>query len=324
MVGADRRDVELGEAAGGGRGTDAARDLGVVVERQERDDRERRDAADGLDGDDQLLEVEERLDHEQIDATSLEDACLRRVQGAVLGGVEHLELAERADRARDEDVAPGDLTGLPGESHARGVDLLEPVVEKDAGELAAVRPEGVRLDQLGAGRDVARVYRDDALGSAEVRLLGAAQAGHGPGDERTHAAVGDDRTAGAQSIQEAAHGSATVTTRRRGPGSSGRVLGPGRSGAAARPRSDTVWLPSWRSPPPSAPKRRPVSEAVIGGARPRPYHPAGVCLPGLARVRKRRGGGHRRPVLHSAAVEMIAVSSQTRSWSLHRHTAVRA
>jgi hypothetical protein len=27
----------------------------------------------------------------------------------VLGGVEHLELAERADRARDEDVASGDL-----------------------------------------------------------------------------------------------------------------------------------------------------------------------------------------------------------------------
>ena len=102
-----------------GRRADAARDLGLVVERQQRDDRKRGDAAHRLDRDDELLEVEERLDHEQVDAASLEHLRLRRVLRTVLGGVEHLELAERADRPGDEDVAPGDLARLAREPDGR-------------------------------------------------------------------------------------------------------------------------------------------------------------------------------------------------------------
>ena len=191
----DRRDVERREPAGRGLGADAARDLRVVVERQERDDREGGDAAHRLDGDDQLLEVEERLDHEEVDAAPLEHLRLRRVERAVLGRVEHLELAERADRPCDEDVAARDLARLAGEPHAGGVDLLERVVEEDARELAPVRAERVRLDQLGARGDVARVDGDHALGRAEVRLLGAAEPRNGAGDERARAAVGDERRA---------------------------------------------------------------------------------------------------------------------------------
>ena len=104
---------------------DPAGDLGLVVEGQQRDDRERRDAAHRLDRDDELVEVEERLDHEEVDAAALEHAGLLGVERAVLGGVEHLELAERADRAGDEDVAARDLARLAREPHARRVDLLE-------------------------------------------------------------------------------------------------------------------------------------------------------------------------------------------------------
>ena len=71
---------------------------------------------------------------------------------------------------------PGHLARLAREAHRGRVDRLELVLEELAGELAAVGPEGVRLDQLGAGADVARVHGDDALGGAQIRLLGAAQA----------------------------------------------------------------------------------------------------------------------------------------------------
>ena len=225
-------------------GADAAGDLAVVVEGEQRDDRERRDAAHRLDRDDELVEVEERLDHEQVDAATLEDPRLLRVEGAVLGGVEDLELAERADRARDEDVAAGDLARLPCQPNAGRVDLLELVVEQDAGELAAVGAERVRLDQLGAGRDVARVHRDDALGRAEIRLLGAAQAADGARDERAHPAVGDERRAGSQAVEEAAHGAATLDQRVRR-----------RGGAAAGPRP-TRSAPRAGAGPPSREGRR--------------------------------------------------------------------
>ena len=59
----------------------------------------------------------------------------------------------------------------------------------------AVGAKGVGFDQLRARGDEARVQGDDALGSADVRLLRTAQAGDGAGDEDAHAAVGDDRRA---------------------------------------------------------------------------------------------------------------------------------
>ena len=230
VVRPDRGHVQLGEPTRHDLGADAARDLGLVVERQEGDDRERRHAAHRLDRNDELLEVEEGLDHEEIHAAPLEHPRLGGVQRAVLGGVEHLELAERADRARDEDVAARDLARLAGEPDAGGVDRLERVVEQHAGELAAIRAEGVRLDQLRPRRDVARVDGDDALRRAEVRLLGAAQAGHRLRDQRARAAVRDDRRAVAQAFEETAHGSAMLVV---SPGATSAPRRIGRSGAAA-------------------------------------------------------------------------------------------
>ena len=119
----------------------------------------------------------------------------------MVGHVEHLELAQRADRARDEDVATRDLARLTGEPHRRGVDALELVLELVPREVAAVGAEGVRLDQLGARADVARVHRDDALGRAQVRLLGQAQAGHRLGQQRAEPPVGDDRRAARAAVR---------------------------------------------------------------------------------------------------------------------------
>ena len=191
-------------------GTDPSRDLGLVVEGEERHDRERRDRAHRLDRDDELVEVEERLDHEQVDAPTFEHAGLCRVERAVLGRVEHLELAERPDRAGDEHVSAGDLPCLARKPHACGVDLLEGVVEQCARELPPVRTEGVRLDQLRTRRDVSGMDGDHALGSLQVRLLWAPEAMHGSRDERAHAAVGDERQARAEAFEEAAHEPATL------------------------------------------------------------------------------------------------------------------
>ena len=102
----------------------------------------------------------------------------------------------------------GDLPRLAREPHAGRVDPLELVLEEVRRELRPVRAEGVRLDQLGARADVADVHRDDALGRAQVGLLGTAQPRHGGRDERAHAAVGDDRRARrSRSRRRPAHGS---------------------------------------------------------------------------------------------------------------------
>ncbi len=164
--------------------------LGAVVERHQRDDRERGDAAHRLDRVAQLVQVVERLDHEEVGAAALED--LRLVGEQLAAHARGRGLAERADRAGDENVAAGHLARVAGELDRGGVDPLEVVLEEVLRELAPVRAERVRLDQLGAGVDEGDVERDDRVGRAQVRLLRAAQAWHRGGDERAHASVGDD------------------------------------------------------------------------------------------------------------------------------------
>ena len=206
VVRSDGGDVEPGKPLGGLGRTHAAGGIAVLVEGHQGDDRQRGLGAHGLDGGHQLVEVEERLDHEEVDAATLEYLRLLRVERRVVRDVEGLELAERADRPRDEDVPSRDLARLPCEAHTCGVDRLEVVLEEVGGELAPVGAERVRLDQLRAGPDEARVQRDHALGGAQVRLLGAAQPRHGARDDRAHAAVRHDHGACAEPLQEAIHG----------------------------------------------------------------------------------------------------------------------
>ena len=63
-------------------------------------------------------EVVERLDHEEVDAAPLEDLRLLGIERRRLAPLE-LGVAERADRAGDEDVAPRHLACLAGELHGR-------------------------------------------------------------------------------------------------------------------------------------------------------------------------------------------------------------
>ena len=78
MVRADRGDVELGEPLGRLARGHAGERLGALVEGHQRDDRQARDAAHRLDRVDELLEVVERLDHEEVGAAALEDAAPAR------------------------------------------------------------------------------------------------------------------------------------------------------------------------------------------------------------------------------------------------------
>ena len=125
-----------------------------------------------------------------------------RVVGAALG--------QRPDRACDEDVLPRDLARVARALDARADDRLELVLEVEPGQLAPVRAERVRLDQLGPGPDEAQVRRDDALGRADVRLLGAAQARHGAREQRAHAAVADDHGPARQALEEPAHSAQAI------------------------------------------------------------------------------------------------------------------
>ena len=51
------------------------------------------------------------------------------------------------------------------------------------------------------------MHLEHALGSAQVRLLGAAEPGDGAGEQGTHAPVGDDRSLLGEPLEKAAHAS---------------------------------------------------------------------------------------------------------------------
>ena len=200
VVRADRGHVQRGEPLGCLARRHAGQRLRALVEGEQRDDGEARDRPDGLDRVDELVEVVERLDHEQVGAPALEH---RRLVGEELTALPRgHRLAERPDRARDEDLAPGHLACVARELHGGRVDPLEVVLEEVVRELAAVRAEGVRLDELRARVDEADVERDDRVRGAEIRLFRAAQARHRARDERAHPAVGDDRRAAPEPLQE--------------------------------------------------------------------------------------------------------------------------
>ena len=162
MVRADRGDVELREPLGRLARRHAGERLGALVEGHQRDDRQARDAAHRLDRVDELVEVVERLDHEEVGAAALEDRSparansSRRTREVADSPSGPIEPAMKTSRPEISRASRASLT-------AGRVDPLEVVLEEVAGELAPVRAERVRLDQLGAGVDEADVERDDGL-----------------------------------------------------------------------------------------------------------------------------------------------------------------
>ena len=159
---------------------DVARELG--------DDRERGDGLHRQDRGLELVEVVEGLDEEEVDATAFEQTGLLVEDGVrVLGARRTLQVTQRPDRAADQHGDARDLARLARQLHALLDDLLQPVVEELRRELAAVRAEGIRLDQLRPGPDEPRVDADHGLGRLEVRLLRAAQARDGRAEEGARA-----------------------------------------------------------------------------------------------------------------------------------------
>src|SRR5439155_18805008 len=128
---------------------DARGGLRSLVEAEHRDDREAGDSLDALDRVDELLEIVEGLDDEEVGAAAFED---RRLLAEELAPDARARgFAERPDRAGDEDVPPSGLARATRELHGLRVDSLELVLEEVVRELAPVRGERVRLDELGAG-----------------------------------------------------------------------------------------------------------------------------------------------------------------------------
>ena len=202
----DCRDSQIPKARDRLRPTHARERLGVLVEGELGDDRERGHGAHRFDRGDELVQLEERLDHVEVDASALQDpGLLAEDLAGVLRALAPRQVAERPDRAGDEHRLPGDIARLARKAHSRVQDLLQPVVEELGRELAPVCPERVRLDQLGARANEPEVNPDDCLGSLEIRLLRAAKAGHRRGDERAGAAVGDDHAAFVEPLLRPAH-----------------------------------------------------------------------------------------------------------------------
>ena len=125
VVGADGRELVCAEPLDGVAGRDAAERLRVLVERQQRDDREARDALHRFDRRRQLVEVEESLDHEQVDTATFEQPGLLGEDRPPLVGCQSAELSERPDRAGYEHVPAGNLTRLAGELDAGLVDRFD-------------------------------------------------------------------------------------------------------------------------------------------------------------------------------------------------------
>ena len=122
VVRAERRDVERAQPLGRRLRADtpasvspsASNDISATIgsARHRADRRDRRL---------ELVEVEERLDHEEVGAAALEHRAPAPRTRALASG---------PDRAGDEDLAPGHLARLAREPHGLGVDPLELVLEE--------------------------------------------------------------------------------------------------------------------------------------------------------------------------------------------------
>ena len=160
----------------------------------------------------ELLELEEGLDREEVDAAAFEH---RGLLGEDLGALG----AWNVPGSPSGPIEPAMKTSRPAISRASrasltpvAVDLEQLVLEVVGGELAAVGAERVRLDQVGAGLDEADVELDDGLGRAQVGLFRAAERGSGARDEDAHAAVGDERRARRRAVRGSGWPSAEPTS----------------------------------------------------------------------------------------------------------------
>ena len=202
----------------------------VGEERHLGDDRDlRREPAHGADRLGRFEQAPEGLEQHEVDARLeqharllLEDlAHLRQVQRAVRLD----ESAERADRARDENVLAG--RGFPGEAHALAVDLLERVGPLVRRQLDAVGVPGVRRQDAGAGLEVVVVDFADGIRIRQIeRRAGLVGRGAPRGQQRPDRPVGEQDLFGDRLAEVLLHfGAQQKSLSTRGAGPCGPVRG---------------------------------------------------------------------------------------------------
>jgi hypothetical protein len=168
-----------------------------AVERHRGGDRElRRTLPRGLDRDAQLIEVSERLEHEQVGAALRERPRLlderRARQRQLVGAVWPRDVARRPDRAPHIRLVADDLAR---DLRARDVEAAHLADEPVTLEPRGVGAEGVRLDDLGAGLEVVGVDLLDHVGPRDVELL-EVLSDEDPAlvEQRPHRAVRDEQS----------------------------------------------------------------------------------------------------------------------------------
>ena len=173
----------------------------VLAEGQRGDDRQVGRLAGDLDRDEQLVEVDERLQDDDVDA-ALEQAVqlfaecvspdrIRLASGAPPGRL------EGPDRAANERLAPGHVTCFAGQRGGPAIEQPNADLQAGRRQPEPVRPERQRLDQLGARREVFPVGGPDEVRPAHDELFQARSLGNPPAvEERAHAAIGQQRALG--------------------------------------------------------------------------------------------------------------------------------
>jgi hypothetical protein len=142
----------------------------------------RRDVAGGGDGRLAVERVEDRLDHQQVDAALGERGDLLRVRGLDLLERDRpvrrvFDLrrqaqgdVQRADRPGDE-LAAGFFGGLAGDPRAADVHLVDVVLQAVVGLADAGGGEGVRRGDVRARGQVLAVHVEDDVRAGEVEQV---------------------------------------------------------------------------------------------------------------------------------------------------------
>ncbi len=144
----------------------------VFLGRHLRDDREVADRADRTNRGADLVDVPERLEHEELDAAFGERARLFR---EVLLGLVHAGLAprldadpERTDRAGDPGLVPRRMTR---EARPVNIDVVHLVGKTEMAQLDPVGAKRIRLDDVRPVAHVDLVHFGDQVRLREVQLV---------------------------------------------------------------------------------------------------------------------------------------------------------
>ena len=149
----------------------------VLAEGHRRDDRHVGRPVGLVDGQQQVVEVEEGLDDEEVDAALEQAVDLLPEGGPDRGLVGVAELAggcaQGADAAADPRVPAADVPGLAGDLRRASVEARRVVGEAVRVEAHPVGAEGQGLDEVGAGVEVLAVERRDKVRAGRRQLVEA-------------------------------------------------------------------------------------------------------------------------------------------------------